>query len=541
MNNKHRFTPLLLAICTIVGILIGTFYTQYFGGNKLSIISSGSNKLNYLLQVIEDRYVDTVNVHKLIEDAMPQILNELDPHSSYIGPVEAKEAAEDLKGSFSGIGVSFTIQADTVNVMSVIKGGPAEKVGILAGDRIVTADTTSLVGMKDTDVMKNLKGEKGSNVKLGIKRHGNSNLEYFNVTRGDIPVRSIDASYMINENTGFIRVKKFGEQTFAEFLGSIAELSMKGMRNLIVDLRGNTGGYMHIAIQMANEFLPKGKLIVYAEGRKSPREDYYSNGHGSFQHLPIVVLMDEISASASEIFAGAIQDNDRGTIIGRRSFGKGLVQQPMDFKDGSVIRLTVARYYTPSGRSIQKHYEKGHGEEYENDLMMRYERGEFFSQDSIKQDGPEFKTSIGRTVYGGGGITPDIFIPEDTMGITSYYKEAVFTGLLRQFAFEYSDVNREKLNNFETTKEIEKYLKSQNLLEKFAQFAEKKKLKRRNLMIQKSSKLFERSLYGNIIYNIKNMQEYIEFLNEDDPTVLKALDIIESRKTVPTLEVNIKE
>jgi carboxyl-terminal processing protease len=389
--------------------------------------------------------------------------------------------------------------------------------------------------------MKNLKGEKGSNVKLGIKRHGNSNLEYFNVTRGDIPVRSIDASYMINENTGFIRVKKFGEQTFAEFLGSIAELSMKGMRNLIVDLRGNTGGYMHIAIQMANEFLPKGKLIVYAEGRKSPREDYYSNGHGSFQHLPIVVLMDEISASASEIFAGAIQDNDRGTIIGRRSFGKGLVQQPMDFKDGSVIRLTVARYYTPSGRSIQKHYEKGHGEEYENDLMMRYERGEFFSQDSIKQDGPEFKTSIGRTVYGGGGITPDIFIPEDTMGITSYYKEAVFTGLLRQFAFEYSDVNREKLNNFETTKELEKYLKSQNLLEKFAQFAEKKKLKRRNLMIQKSSKLFERSLYGNIIYNIKNMQEYIEFLNEDDPTVLKALDIIESRKTVPTLEVNIKE
>lgn len=535
MNNRHRFVPLLLAVCTIIGILVGTFYTQHFGGNKLSIISTGSNKLNYLLQVIENSYVDTVDMHTLIEDAMPQILGELDPHSSYIGPAKAKEAAEDLKGSFSGIGVSFTIQADTVNVMSVIKGGPAEKVGILAGDRIVTADTTSLVRMNDTDVMKQLKGEKGSNVKLGIKRHGNPDIVYFNVVRGDIPVSSIDATYMINETTGFIRVKSFGEQTFAEFLGSMAELSMKGMKNLIVDLRGNRGGYMHIAIQMANEFLPKNRLIVYTEGRKSPREDFHSNGHGSFQRLPIVVLIDEISASASEIFAGAIQDNDRGTIIGRRSFGKGLVQQPMDFKDGSVIRLTIARYYTPSGRSIQKHYENGHGEEYENELMMRYERGEFFSQDSIKSEGPEYKTSIGRTVYGGGGITPDIFIPEDTTGITSYYKEAIFTGLLRQFAFEYSDANREKLNTFENTQQLEKFLRGQNLLEKFAQFAEKKKLRRRNLMLQKSRKLFERNLYGNIIYNIKNMQEYMEFLNEDDPTVIKALEIIEARKTVPTI------
>lgn len=536
MNNKNRFTPLLLSICTIVGIFIGTFYTQHFGGTKLSIAYTGSNKINNLLQLIDDYYVDTVKINDIVEDAMPQILSELDPHSSYINATDATEAAEDLKGSFSGIGVSFTIQADTVNVMSVIKGGPAEKVGILAGDRILTADTTNLVGMKDTDVMTHLKGAKGSNVKLGIKRYGNKETEYFNVIRGDIPVRSIDASYMIEKNTGYIRIKNFGEKTFAEFLGALAELSINGMQNLIVDLRGNRGGYMHIAIQMANEFLPKNRLIVYTMGRKSPREDFYSNGHGSFQQIPIVVLMDEMSASASEIFAGAIQDNDRGTIVGRRSFGKGLVQQPMDFKDGSVVRLTIARYYTPSGRCIQKHYENGHGEDYENDLLLRYERGEFFSQDSIKHDGPEYKTSIGRTVYGGGGIMPDIFIPDDTTGITSYYKEAVYKGLIRQFAFEYSDTNRKKLNELGNAEQLEKYLRVQNLLEKFAQYAEKKGLKKRYLMLQKSKKLFESNLYGNIIYNIMTMEEYMEFLNQDDATVQKALEIIQNKKSRPTLE-----
>ena len=325
-------------------------------------------------------------------------------------------------------------------------------------------------------------------------------------------------------------------KTFAEFLGALAELSINGMQNLIVDLRGNRGGYMHIAIQMANEFLPKNRLIVYTMGRKSPREDFYSNGHGSFQQIPIVVLMDEMSASASEIFAGAIQDNDRGTIVGRRSFGKGLVQQPMDFKDGSVVRLTIARYYTPSGRCIQKHYENGHGEDYENDLLVRYERGEFFSQDSIKHDGPEYKTSIGRTVYGGGGIMPDIFIPDDTTGITSYYKEAVYKGLIRQFAFEYSDTNRKKLNELGNAEQLEKYLRAQNLLEKFAQYAEKKGLKKRYLMLQKSKKLFESNLYGNIIYNIMTMEEYMEFLNQDDATVQKALEIIQNKKSRPTLE-----
>ena len=540
MNNKRRFTPLLMCLCVVGGIFIGTHYAYRFGDNTISIASNGSNKLNQLLQLIDQNYVDTVNLPELIEDAMPQILNELDPHSSYIKANDAEEASEELKGSFSGIGVSFTMQKDTVNVMSVIRGGPAEKVGILAGDRIVKADTTQLVGMKDTEVMKCLKGPKDSSVRLGIKRHGKDELTWFTVVRGDIPVQSVDASYMINENTGYIQINKFGEQTYAEMLVSLADLTMKGMKNVIIDLRGNTGGYMHIAIQMANEFLPRNSLITYVEGRNITREEYRSDGKGSFQKLPIIVLVDEGSASSSEIFAGAIQDNDRGTIIGRRTFGKGLVQQPMDFRDGSVVRLTIARYYTPSGRCIQKPYKKGHGEEYDMELLARYERGEFFSQDSIQHDGPEYKTKLGRTVYGGGGIMPDFFIPEDTVHLTSYYKEAIMTGLLRQFAFNFTDDHRKELNKCQNMEDVVKYLNKQNLLDKFARFGEKNKLRRRNLMLNRSRKLFERNLYANIIYNAKSTKEYIQFLNQDDPVVQKALDVIGKSEAFPKAPVEEK-
>ena len=535
-DTKHRFTPLLIAIGTIVGIFVGSFYTSHFSGGRINIINTGSNKVGYLLQLIDNIYVDTVDMNSLVEDAMPLILSELDPHSSYFGPKDAEEANENLKGSFSGIGVQFTMEQDTVNVMSVIHSGPAEKVGILAGDRIVTADTTSLVGMDSEKVMKHLKGEKGSKVKLGIKRHGVKELQYFTVVRGDIPVVSVDAYYMMGDKTGYIRVKNFGEQTYAEMLVALADLNMEGMKQLIVDLRGNQGGYMHIAIQMVNEFLPSGKLIVYTEGRKSPREEFCSDGRGTFQKLPIVVLVDEGSASASEIFAGAIQDNDRGTIIGRRTFGKGLVQQPKEFRDGSVVRLTVARYYTPSGRCIQKPYEKGHGEEYDNELIARYERGEFFSQDSIHNEGQQYQTSIGRIVYGGGGITPDIFVPEDTTGMTSYYREAFLTGLIRQFAFAYSDENRAKLTSLRTADRMEQYLKRENLLEKFAQFAEKRQLRRRNLMLQKSRRLFERNIYGNIIYNVGEMKDYLQFLGKDDPVVIKAQEILDKGLSYPTNE-----
>lgn len=532
-DTKHRFTPLLIALGTIAGICIGTFYTSHFSGGRINIINTGTNKVGYLLQLIDNNYVDTVDMNTLVEDAMPQILSELDPHSKYFGPKDAEEASEDLKGSFSGIGVQFRMERDTVNVMSVIHGGPAEKVGILAGDRIVTADTTSLVGMEDTNVMKHLKGVKGSKVKLGIKRHGTPDLQYFTVVRGDIPVISVDAYYMMNERTGYLHVKNFGEQTYAEMLVALANLNMEGMKGLIIDLRGNGGGYMLTAIQMVNEFLPGGKLIVYTEGRKSPREEFASDGRGTFQKLPLVVLVDEFSASASEIFAGAIQDNDRGTIVGRRTFGKGLVQQPMNFRDGSVVRLTVARYYTPSGRCIQKPYEKGHGEEYENDLLARYERGEYFSQDSIPQEGEQYQTSIGRIVYGGGGITPDFFVPEDTTTITSYYREAVFTGLIHQFAFAYADANRAKLTSLRTVDRMEQYLRKENLLEKFAQFGEKHQLRRRNLMLQKSRRLFERSIYGNIINYVGEMKDYLMFIGKDDPVVIKAQEILEQGLSFP--------
>ncbi len=535
-NNNTRFIPFLLAICLIAGIAIGTFYANHFSGNKLGIINTSSNKLNALLRIIDDQYVDTVNMGELVEEAMPQILSELDPHSSYIPAKDLEAVNADLKGSFSGIGIQFTIQNDTIHVNSVIQGGPSEKVGLMAGDRIVEVDDSAFVGkiVTNSEAMKRLKGEKGSKVKLGVYRPGEKDLLHFTVIRGNIPVKSIDAAYMINEKVGYIKVNKFGETTYPELLIALAKLNQKNCEGLIVDLRGNTGGYMAAAIQMVNEFLPNNRLIVYTQGRKSPREDYNSNGTGSNQKMPLVVLVDEGSASASEIFAGAIQDNDRGTIVGRRSFGKGLVQQPIEFSDGSAIRLTIARYYTPSGRCIQKPYEKGKESEYELDLLTRYEHGEFFSADSIKQDETEvYRTRLGRPVYGGGGIMPDIFVPQDTTGMTSYFRMAANRGLIIRYTFDYTDQNRSTLQKYDTPEKMEAYLKGQNLLNKFAAWAEKKGLKRRNNLMMKSRRLFEMSLYGNIIYNMLGMEAYVEYLNESDKTVLKAVEILEKGESFP--------
>lgn len=535
-SNKNRLMPFLLAICLVAGILIGTFYTNHFSGNKLGIINTSSNKLNALLHIIDEQYVDTVSMFNLVEEAMPQILAELDPHSSYIPAKDLEAVNSDLKGSFSGIGVQFTIQDDTIHINSVIQGGPSEKVGLLAGDRIVEVDDSSFVGkiVTNSEAMRRLKGEKGSKVKLGIYRPGEKEILHFTVVRGDIPVKSIDAAYMINDKFGYVKVNKFGETTYPELLVALAQLSQANCKGMIIDLRGNTGGYMAAAIQMVNEFLPNNKLIVYTEGRKSPRENYTSNGTGSSQTMPLIVLMDEGSASASEIFAGAIQDNDRGTIIGRRSFGKGLVQQPIEFSDGSAIRLTIARYYTPSGRCIQKPYEKGNDAEYEMDIITRYEHGEFFSADSIKQNIKEiYHTSLGRTVYGGGGIMPDIFVPQDTTGMTSYYRMAATRGLIIRYTLDYTDKNRNKLKEYDTPQKMEAYLKTQNLLKKFAEYAEKKGLKRRNILMYKSKQLFEESLYGNIIYNMLGIEAYITYSNLTDKTVQKALEVLEKGESFP--------
>ena len=535
-SNNNRFMPFLLAVCLVAGIAIGTFYANHFSGNKLGIINTSSNKLNALLHIIDDQYVDTVNITDLVEEAMPQILSELDPHSSYIPAKDLEAVTADLKGSFSGIGIQFTIQDDTIHVNSVIQGGPSEKVGLMAGDRIIEVDDSAFVGkiVTNQEAMKRLKGEKGSKVKLGIYRPGEKETLHFTVVRGDIPVKSIDAAYMITDRFGYVKVNKFGETTYPELLVALAKLNRENCEGMIIDLRGNTGGYMAAAIQMVNEFLPNNRLIVYTQGRKYPRENYSSNGTGSSQKMPLVVLMDEGSASASEIFAGAIQDNDRGTIIGRRSFGKGLVQQPIEFSDGSAIRLTIARYYTPSGRCIQKPYEKGKEDEYELDLLTRYEHGEFFSADSIKQNEKEiYHTSLGRPVYGGGGIMPDIFVPQDTAGMTSYFRMAASRGLIIRYAFDYTDHNRQKMLEYDTPEKLEGYLKRQNLLNQFAKWAEKKGLKRRNNLMMKSRELFELSLYGNIIYNMLGIEAYIEFLNQTDNTVQKAVEVLENGESFP--------
>ena len=536
-NPKIRYIPIIIAVSIVAGIFIGTFYANRFSGSPQGIGRTGSsNKINGLLRIIDDQYVDTVNMSELIDDAMPQILRELDPHSSYIPAKDLQAVNDDLKGSFSGIGVQFTIQQDTIHISDVISGGPSEKVGIMPGDRIVEIDDSAFVGkiVTNNESMKRLKGPKGSEVKLGIFRQGEKELLHFTIIRDDIPNKSIKAAYMINDQYGYINIEKFGETTYPEMLIALAQLHQQSCKGVIIDLRGNTGGYMGAAIQMVNEFLPKGKLIVYTEGRKCPREDYPSNGTGSSQQMPLIVLLDEGSASASEIFAGAIQDNDRGTIIGRRSFGKGLVQQPIEFNDGSAIRLTIARYYTPSGRCIQKPYHKGKDENYELDIINRYEHGEFFSQDSIKQDESHiYYTSLGRPVYGGGGIMPDIFVPQDTTGVTSYFSMAVNRGLTIQFSFQYTDKNRQKLQKYDNADDLLKYLKTQNILEKFAQFAESKGLKRRNILMNKSKALFERNLYGNIIYNMLNMEEYMKFLNQSDKTVLKAVEVLEKGESFP--------
>ena len=535
-GKTTRFIPVIIAVSIVVGILIGTFYANHFSGNRLSIINTSSNKLNDLLRIIDDKYVDTVSMSDLVEEAMPQILAELDPHSTYIPAKDVEASNADLKGHFSGIGVSFTIQQDTICINNVIQGGPSEKVGLIPGDRIVTVDDSLFVGKKVTNeaAMGKLKGEKGTTVKLGIKRAGVKDLLSFSIVRGDIPVKSVDCYYMLTDNIGYIKIKRFAETTYAETMIAIATLDQKGCKALVIDLRGNVGGYLGTAVQTINEFLPKNRLIVYTEGRKSPREEFRSDGRGTNQKTPLVVLTDEISASASEIFAGAIQDNDRGTIIGRRTFGKGLVQQPIDFRDGSSMRLTIARYYTPSGRCIQKPYVRGQGAEYEYDIMNRFNHGEFFSEDSIRQNTKEvYHTSIGRTVYGGGGIMPDIFVPQDTTGYTSYYMACVNTGVYVEFGFQYTDKNREKLKEYKNEKELADYLKRQNLLEQFVRFAETRGIKRRNLMIRKSRALLEQLIYGSVINYALDFGDYIEYLNETDPTVLKAIDVINKGEAFP--------
>lgn len=537
-KNTARFLPLLLALAVIVGIIIGSFYANQFSGRRLSIINTSSNKITDLFHLIDDQYVDTVNIPNLVEKSMPQILKELDPHSSYISAKDVEMSMQELDGKFSGIGVQFTIYKDTVRIVHVVKGGPSENSGLRAGDRIVAVDGKPYVGKEVTneETLKRLKGSEGTTVKLGIVRAGEKSAKDVPITRGVVPVKTIDAAYMADDVTGYIRITSFGENTYAEFLAALAELDQRHMQNLVIDLRGNLGGYMEPAVQIANEFLPANQLIVYTEGRRSPRQDYHSDGRGTYQQMPLFILVDESSASASEILSGAMQDNDRATIIGRRTFGKGLVQVPIEFNDGSMLRLTKARYYTPSGRCVQKPYTPGDEDSYAQDLELRSLHGEYYNADSIKATGEKYKTRLGRTVYGDGGIIPDVFIPKDTTGFTTYFKEAYLTGLLYQYAYVFVDTHRKDLETYNEQSSLVPYLNTQNVIDRFATFAANNGLQRRNLMIERSSKILRDYLYSNIISNVLDINQSAQYLNAHDEAMLKALQLAKGTTNKPVAQ-----
>lgn len=535
-----KFTPTLLVLFTLLGVLAG-LYMSSSKHQTILITTAGANKVDELMQLVHHNYVDSLSMEDIIEETMPKILSELDPHSKYIPAKDLEATNADLASSFSGIGIRFTIQEDTVNISDVIRGGPSEAVGLMAGDCIVKVNDTLFVGDICTEeyAMKKLKGPKGSKVKLSVKRYGENELLHFNIVRGDIPLESIEAAYLIDGKWGYIQVERFAEQTFTEFIISVAKLLQKNCKGLIIDLRGNGGGYMGVALQMANEFLKKGEMIVYTEGVNSPRNIDYANGNGNLQNIPLVLLTDESSASASEILAGTIQDNDRGTIIGRRTFGKGLVQQPFEFKDGSAVRLTVARYYTPSGRCIQKPYTKGDDEDYAMDILKRYERGEFFSQDSIHQnDSLVYKTSIGRTVYGGGGIMPDIFVPGDSTKYTPYVTSVLNKRLVSVFTFKYCKEHRSTLSKFKSYQEIVAYMDKNSAVNEFIEFAAEKGVELPAEQAAKSRAILTEPLNANIIYNILGMLEHVKYINLKDETVLKAIEVLNDGKAFPTLSTS---
>jgi carboxyl-terminal processing protease len=538
MNKKNLVLVLIVFAAVIFGLVLGNLLADRAhlrSKSKISNIFSGrgDNKVEELLALINSQYVDTVDVNDLTEEVVADLISKLDPHSVYIPASDLETVNSELEGSFNGIGVQFNIQNDTITIVSVISGGPSEKVGLLAGDRIVLVNDSNFTGKKINNerVMKKLRGPAKSKVKLAVKRNGTKELLKYTVTRGEIPVNSVDIAYMIEPGVGFIKVSKFAATTYSEFLNGIADLRAKGAKKYIIDLRENSGGFMDQAIQMVNEFLPQNLLIVYSEGKSYPRFEAKSDGKGSCIGLPVVVLIDEFSASASEIFSGAIQDNDRGIIIGRRSFGKGLVQQQMDMKDGSAIRLTVARYFTPSGRSIQKPYIKGNSEKYENDILNRYLHGEFDSKDSIHiADSLKFKTLKGRTVYGGGGIMPDIFVSRDTSEYSTYLNKVVNYGYLYQFAFQYTDNNRKKLNTFKSWQQLSEYLKNQAVLDDFVKFAATKGVAPNNKDINISRGLINSQLQSYIVRNILGDTGFYPLFYKNDKTVLKALEVIKKQK-----------
>lgn len=532
MRIKHNsiiWYPLVISIAIVLGIVIG----NYISTKKFTL--DKDRKINAVLNLIQSEYVDSIDVKDLVEQAIPAIIGNLDPHSYYIPASDIRAENEKLDGSMSGIGVSFFMMNDTANVDQVIPNGPAEKVGMLAGDRIISVNGESIVGgtLTSEGIRSKIRGEKGTKVRIGVKRNTSKKTLTFTITRDDIPMNTIDVSYMLDDKTGYIKIAQFGKNTYDEFFAALSKLKKDGASRYIVDLRGNPGGYMEMAILMVNEFLEQGELIVYTKGRKE-REDIqvWSDDQGSFHDAQVAVLIDEYSASASEIMAGALQDNDRGLVVGRRSFGKGLVQKQIYLPDSSAIRLTIARYYTPSHRCIQKDYTLGDEDDYSKELYDRYTHGELYSADSIKVDKSRiFRTANGRIVYGGGGIVPDIFVPNDTTGITTYYRAVANLGLLQQYVYTYVDINRDQLKNVKTVKQLMGMMPSDDALTyDFVCYARDNGVPMRWYYINLSRSLIARQLRALVIRDVLGSEEFYRYYNRTDNTVNAALKALNDGK-----------
>lgn len=540
-KKLSTWLPLIIVVSMVIGILLGTYI---FGRKSFFSARSSYDKLGVMLELINKNYVDSVSTDSILEKSFSDILAQLDPHSTYIPAEDLEDVNIRTEGSFSGIGIRFNILTDTVTVDEVISGGPSAKVGIMPGDRIVTVNDTVIVGSEWTNnkLLKILRGPRFSEVTLGIKRNNADDLLEFTVIRDNVPVTSVDASYMIAPTIGYLKINTFSEETYGEFLTSLVRLKSSGAQKFILDLRGNGGGLMQAAVLMANEFLQRDEVIVSTRGREEAfRSSSSSNGLGAFQNEPLVVLIDESSASASEILAGAVQDNDRGLIVGRRSFGKGLVQNQMELSDNSAIRLTVARYYTPSGRCIQKNYTPGNLNSYNQEIVERYMHGEGFSADSIKVDSKEvFYTLGGREVYGGGGIIPDLFVANDTLGITDYYVKIYNAGLLQKFSFIYTDSNRKQLSEAKSTNDILALLPNDDtLLSQFVSYAHREaKIAPRWYYINQSRSLILDILKALIARDMLGTSAYYEVINKTDNTVLKAIEAIENGDAAKPIAIN---
>ncbi len=536
---KKYILPTLTILGLLAGFLIGNAVSNKVNAQRFyikngNLFQAQESKIDQLLQLMQTAYVEPIDMDSITEDVMVDLVKHLDPHSAYIPKKDLEMVNSELSSSFSGIGVQFSIQNDTIQIVAVIPGGPSEGSGVLAGDKIVTVNDTAFTGKSITNerVMHSLRGKKGTKVTIGVLRAGESKPLSFTITRGDIPIHSVDAKFIITppcakttgSKIGFVRVNRFGENTYDEFIAALASLKAQGATAYIVDLRENSGGFMDQAIKMANEFLNKGDMIVYAEGRAYPRYEARANGTGRFRTEPLVVLIDNFSASASEIFAGAMQDNDRATIIGRRSFGKGLVQQQLPFSDGSAIRLTVARYYTPSGRCIQKPYQLGNQDDYEKDLLLRFEHGEFFNADSIRyQDTTVYRTKNGRIVHGGGGIMPDVFVGRDTTLYTPYFNQVVNRAFTYQFAYQYTDRHRKELNRYTDWQALEQHLKQADWLTEFVAFAQAKGVEPNAQQLAKSRPLLERLVNAYIVRNILNDEGFFPLFERDDEITKQAV------------------